>query len=389
MEHFPAVIIGGPPDSGKSVLTANLTQALRERGVAHYVLRACPDGEGDWSHLADQEQVRTLVVPRQWTPSFVEHVCRDLERRHLPLIVDVGGRPQPWQEAIFGHCTHAILLTKDEDSHHAWLDRVTRHGLILLADLRSELEGESVLADRRPVLRGTIAGLERGVRLESTLFEALVERMTGIFAYDAEKLRQVHLDAAPVETSIDLDRLARTLHIPHRKERAVWEPRHLPQVLDYLPQAISLGAYGRGPNWLYAALALLAAPSTFVQFDPRLGWVEARSLRLAAPEPSALLQFQIHERLERERRHPYTHLEGLLPTAYVDYSQIDSLVTPPIRTGTGVVLSGQLPHWLTTSLALTYRTAPWIAVYQPQLEGAAVVYSADQTQPVGNLLSLH
>jgi len=382
MEHFPAVIIGGPPDSGKSVLTANLTQALRERGVAHYVLRACPDGEGDWTHLADQEQVRTLVVPRQWTPSFVDHICRDLERRHLPLIVDVGGRPQTWQEVIFDHCTHAILLTKDEDSHRVWLDRVTDHGLILLADLRSKLKAESELAERLPVLRGTLAGLEWGARLETPLFEALTERLARLFAYDAEELRRAHLEAAPVETTIDLDRLARTLQVPHQEEQAVWEPRHLPQVLDYLPQAIPLGAYGRGPNWLYAALALLAAPSPFVQFDVRLGWVRPRSLRLEAPDPTAPLQVQIHE------RPAYVHVEGLLPVAYIDYGQLDSLTVPPVRAGTGVVLSGQLPHWLTTSLALTFRAAPWIAVYQPQLEGAAVIYSADQTQPIGARLSL-
>jgi CRISPR-associated protein Csx3 len=383
MERFPAVTIGGPPDSGKSVLTANLTQVLRERGVEHYVLRACPDGEGDWTHLADQGRVRTLLVPRQWTHPFVEHICRDLERRHLPLIVDVGGRPQPWQEVIFDHCTHAILLTKSDTSHRAWLDRVTDHGLILLADLRSEPKGESALAKRRPVLRGTLAGLEWGARLEDPLFEALTERLTRLFAYDAEELRRVHLDAAPVETAIDLDRLARTLHVSHQEERTVWEPRHLPAVIDYLPQAVPLGAYGRGPNWLYAALALLAAPSPFVQFDVRLGWVEARSLRLAAPDPTAPLRVQIHERSD------YVHVEGQLPSAYLDYGQLDSLAVPAVQTGTGVVLSGQLPHWLTTSLALTYRTASWIAVYQPQLGGAAVVYSADQAQPVGNCLLLH
>jgi len=100
MRSFPAVIIGGPPNSGKSVLTANLTQALRQRDIQHYVLRACPDGEGDWTYLADQELVRTILVPRTWTRAFVEHICHDLEHRHLPLLVDVGGRLQPWQEPI-------------------------------------------------------------------------------------------------------------------------------------------------------------------------------------------------------------------------------------------------------------------------------------------------
>jgi len=47
MNQFPALMIGGPPHSGKSVLAYSLTQALRARQIDHYLLRACPDGEGD------------------------------------------------------------------------------------------------------------------------------------------------------------------------------------------------------------------------------------------------------------------------------------------------------------------------------------------------------
>ncbi len=380
MELFPAVLIGGPPDSGKSVLTANLTQALRERGVQHYVLRACPDGEGDWTHTADQALVRTILVPRRWTPAFVEHICRDLERRHLPLIVDVGGKPTPWQEAIFDQCTHAILLTLDDISRATWLDRVTRHGLLPLADIKSDLQGESRLLEEHPVLRGILAGMERGARLQAPLFDALTGRLVHLFARDAQALRQAHLNAAPVETVIDLDRLARTLDVPHREEQAAWEPRHLPAVLDYLPEAVPLGLYGRGPNWLYAALALLSAPASFVQFDVRLGWVRATALRVGTPDPAAPLQIQCHESPD------YVHVKGILPAAYLDYSQLEMLAVPPVPAGFGVVLSGKLPHWLYTSLALTYRAVPWLAVYQPQLGCALVVYSADEGRVIGDCI---
>ena len=381
MELFPAVLIGGPPDSGKSVLTANLTQALRERGVQHYVLRACPDGEGDWTHTANQALVRTILIPRKWTPAFVEHICRDLEHRHLPLIVDVGGKPRSWQEVIFDQCTHAILLTPDEASHVKWLNRVMRHGLLLLADLHSDLTGESELLEQYPTLRGTFAGLEWGARPHHSLFEALTDRLARLFARDAQKLRQEHLDTAPVETAIDLDRLARTLRVPHREEQAVWEPRHLPLLLDYLPEAVPLGLYGRGTNWLYTAVALHAAPAPFVQFDVRLGWVQARSLRLGTPEPQSPLQIRLQE-------FPgYIHLEGILPTAYLDHSQLETLVVPPIPSETGLILSGKLPHWLYTSMALTYRAAPWIAVYQLQLGCAVVVCSAGPTRGLGDCVS--
>ncbi len=48
LDPLPAILIGGPPNAGKSVLLYNLTQALYERGVRHHILRACPDGEGNY-----------------------------------------------------------------------------------------------------------------------------------------------------------------------------------------------------------------------------------------------------------------------------------------------------------------------------------------------------
>lgn len=65
MSLFPAILIGGPPHSGKSVLVYSLTQALRARGVVHYALRACPDGEGDFSNETDQAVIRLVRDPGQ------------------------------------------------------------------------------------------------------------------------------------------------------------------------------------------------------------------------------------------------------------------------------------------------------------------------------------
>jgi CRISPR-associated protein Csx3 len=387
MAFFPAVMIGGPPDTGKSVLAACLTQALRERGVQHYVLRACPDGEGDWTYLADQDLVRTILVPRQWTPSFVEHVCRDLQRRHLPLIVDVGGRPQPWQEAIFDQCTHAILLTPDDAARAKWAELAARHGLQVLADLTSDLNGETCLIQEAPIPVGTLAGLDWS-RIpaagrawpRSALFEALVDRLARLFHYDARALRRSHQDAAPAEIVVDLDRLARTLSVPHRGEQPIWKPAHLPAVLDYLPEGVLLGIYGRGPNWLYAALALLAHPACLYQFDPRLGWVPPVSLGLGRPRQDAPLQAAVHP----ERDH--ARIELSLPVSYIDYLEADGLCVPPTSQEQGTVLSGKLPHWLWTGLALAYRDARWLAVYQPQLQGAVIVHARAGTPPVGSVL---
>ncbi|MGC8838612.1 MAG: CRISPR-associated protein Csx3, partial [Anaerolineae bacterium] len=105
MELFPAVAIGGPPHAGKSVLAYSLSQALRTREVQHYVLRAYPDGEGDWANEAQQDLVRRIRIKDWGSPRWVDRISQDILNRHLPLIVDIGGRPTPFQEAILDCCT--------------------------------------------------------------------------------------------------------------------------------------------------------------------------------------------------------------------------------------------------------------------------------------------
>lgn len=381
MELFPAVLIGGPPNSGKSVLAYNLSLALRERNVQHYVLRAAPDGEGDWVAEADEELVRSILMPRHWTPAFVEHVCASLARRPLPLIVDVGGRPTAWQEAIFDHCTHAILLTPDEEAHSRWLELVNRHNLILLADLRSELAGVDRVTAVQPVVEGVIAGLEWGARIGGPTFDALVERLSRLFAYDPERLRRSHLAAAPVDNVIDLDRLARTLHVPFSGGRAAWSPNYLPAVLDYLPEATPLGLYGRGPNWLYAAVALLAWPEPFYQFDARLGWIAPPVLRPGTPAAQSPLRAVLQVRAD------HVHLAFTLTRAHLDYTEAEGLEVPPVVAAQGVVISGKLPLWLYTALATAYAPgARWVGIYQPQLGDRAVVVGSHDSQLSAGML---
>jgi len=382
MELFPAILIGGPPHSGKSVLTYSLTQALRRRGVDHYVLRAAPDGEGDWANEAAQKLVRTLRVKGDFEPAFVDHVCDSLAGRHLPLLVDAGGCPTPEQERMFDYCTHAVLLAPDEPGLAGWRDIAGRHHLPVVAELTSHLTEESRLIERRPMLRGVLTGLERGATAAGPVFEALVERLAEVLYYDPAELCRIHNSLCPVETIIDLDRLARTFKVPFDGERAVWEPRYLPDVLAYLPERTPLGLYGRGPNWLYAALAFCPPPEPLYQFDPRLGWVTPPSVQLGQPTPDALLQASV------TRQKAHMQIEFYIPRTYLDYDQALNLSAPTPEPGLGVVLSGKLPHWLYTGLALAYRAAPWVAVYQPQLGCAVVAYSAGPAYAVGDCVSL-
>lgn len=378
--RLPAVLVGGPPHSGKSVLIYSLSQALRARGVQHYALRACPDGEGDWSNEAPAELVREIRIKGPWTPQWVQRISRDIQRRHLPLLVDVGGRPTAEQAQMFGLCTHAVLLTPDDDARCAWLELTSEHGLPILADLHSDLHGIDQLDARVATIRGVLAGLERGSQARGPAFQALVERLAALFALDGEALRRSHLESAPAEIAVDLDRLARTLDVPLRGAQPWWQPQHVPLLLDYLPAATPLAVYGRAPVWIYAALARLASPALFASFDVRLGWAEAAALPVGAAPVASPLRFTV------STSQGTCLVAAELPDQYIDYSQLCDLAAPPAPANRGVTLSGKLPIWLFTSLAMAYHAAPWLAVYQPPLGGSVVVHSLDHRLLPGSLL---
>lgn len=122
---LPAILIGGPPHAGKSVLFYSITHALRERGIRHHAMRACPDGEGNWSQESDAQTVSQIRIPirGEWPESFVKRICLDLEHRCLPFLVDMGGRPKASQACILRQCTHSVLLLRAdrEDDTRLWL----------------------------------------------------------------------------------------------------------------------------------------------------------------------------------------------------------------------------------------------------------------------------
>ncbi len=384
---FPAVLIGGPPHSGKSVLVYSLSHALRQAHVPHYVLRACPDGEGDWSQQANQSLVRTIRIKGEFTDAYIARIAHYLANRHLPLLVDVGGRPTETQQALFGFCTHAILLAAANDpaayarEMAAWQTMLRRQQVTPLAYLESLLPGEDRLDEVGPPLTGAIANLQRGETAVGPVITALVNLLDDLFDYTEAELARIHLAHAPVELALNLSDLARTLGAADGS----WQPQMLPALLDYLPAQTPLALYGRSNIWVNAALALLAHPAPIWLYNTRLGWVQPPTLPVtshAAPQPgwSATLRDQ----------GDFLLLEMTTSGQELDIDEPEGLPLPPIPPGKGLLLSGKMPHWLTTAVARQFAPhAPWIAVYQPQLSGAVVVGSRETAVAIGQLLPFH
>jgi len=221
---------------------------------------------------------------------------------------------------------------------------------------------------------------------EGPVFEALAERIAALFRYDPEELRRYHLAMAPdVDWVIDLDELARMLEVRREGEAPRWAPEDLPRTLDFLPEGKPLALYGRGPAWLYAALAVHALPAPFFQFDVRLGWVEPPRFRWATEgeertaDRSSPLAFTV------ERAPGGWRLRAVLRHPYVEREETEGLWLPSIPEEGLLILNGKLPLWLFTALARACAGRPALAVFEPRGNQAVVIASRDPAFPVGTV----
>ncbi|MFN8443264.1 MAG: CRISPR-associated protein Csx3 [Caldilineaceae bacterium] len=379
---FPAVLIGGPPHSGKSVLTYGLTQSLRDMQIDHYVLRACPDGEGDFSHEAHPATINLIRQKGQFSPLYVERVCQGLQNRHLPLLVDVGGKPTPEQEVIFTHCTHAILIAADIEKLAIWRQMIQRINatagcaIEIIAELHSQLDQPDQLGSTDELFAAIIGGLERGHRIQGSVCSALVSRLAHLFHPSLEFQRKTHLAAAPCAHVVEVDRLERNLGWDQDTYR--WQVDQLPQFLEQVPAHGEIALYGRGPAWLYCAVAIQAQPGPFHLFDARLSWVKPVSIALSVAPTVGPGSWQTVVTEE------YTTVHWQLGEHYLAYEEMFTTTAPIVDPQKGVVLSCRGPFWLQSGLAIAYaKQQPWVAVYYPNEGTAIIVYSSSPAKSIG------
>ena len=391
---LPAILVGGPPYAGKSVLTYNLTRALLECDVPHYAFRASPDGEGNWYLKGNLEIVEPFreQSKRKWSPDFRELASHDIPKRQLPLLVDIGGEPREEDHRIFKACTHAILLLKEKDGPVAqlWHSYIQQNNLELIAEIYSQELGTSVLTATQPIITGTLTTkLSPQKRMQSEIFLTLLERVKQLFGADTpEKLERTrtkleawHMSQAPqgfmlVNLPTWHDKLDPDDHDPYK-----WTQETLQQLMPKLPRE-PLAVYGSGPAWLYSALALHAQTQPFCQFDARFGWRTPPLLLAGTPEELTRSTLKIDEPDVIDGIYAIT----LTPEyGYLDYDKMNQFVLPEPPTQGGVIIGGKLPLWFFTALARFYaqKNVSWIALNDAQDNQPVVIYSKVAAHPLG------
>jgi CRISPR-associated protein Csx3 len=185
----PAILIGGPADSGKSVLSNALRLNLLETRPNKQVFlhRANWDGQGNWTDdAANRDLVKRLVrenefrihendLTRHLIPDFFQKNSRDVKNlRELVdlVLVDVGGKPQPEKMPLIEQCTHYIIISKYPEKIGEWHE-LCRTKLQPLAVIHSVKEKRMEVLSTSPFLE-IVAGLwQEGETL--TVPEVLLE----------------------------------------------------------------------------------------------------------------------------------------------------------------------------------------------------------------------
>lgn len=140
-----AIAIGGPPDSGKSILSQALRNTLSRfyPNLKVFLHRANWDGEGNWSYETSalyeipargRQIIQTLVKRGEYRihelpdadsliHSYFQYhaeATKNIRQVVDVAIVDLGGKPQAAKTPVVNQCTHYLIISSQPDEIPKW-----------------------------------------------------------------------------------------------------------------------------------------------------------------------------------------------------------------------------------------------------------------------------
>ncbi|MEN9217847.1 MAG: CRISPR-associated ring nuclease Crn3/Csx3 [Gloeomargarita sp. DG_2_bins_126] len=144
----PAVMVVGPPRSGKSLLSYALFQALLPTCPDLYLQRAHWDGEGNWFlEIGDPQQGQTLkgyyrgTATAEFFPVQAQAILA-LRRHKRLVLVDVGGKVDPVKQPLLEACSHYLVVCREPEAIPAWHEFCADRGNLELLGIIHTYPGE-------------------------------------------------------------------------------------------------------------------------------------------------------------------------------------------------------------------------------------------------------
>ena len=158
----PGLLIVGPPDSGKSVLSYQIFSTLVRDFPNIYLQRSHWDGEGNWilelpkTATDEKREAFKLLNKGELTEEFFPYqgqAILNLRRQKRLVIVDVGGMVQPEKRSILKACTHYLIISSKAEEIEPWHDFCLEEGgLEPVAVIHSVLEEKVDVLRQEPFL---------------------------------------------------------------------------------------------------------------------------------------------------------------------------------------------------------------------------------------------
>jgi len=153
------LVIGGPPHSGKSVFIQALSLKLQqlhpeEYTQNFYIIRACPDGEGDWFGEVPEAEGKQFRITGVFTDEFAEKMAIAIENAQKIkniVVVDVGGKLDKKNNLIFSKCNSGIIVSNSKEKALEWKGAYELSELKLIAQINSVLQGQNEVVSAEPL----------------------------------------------------------------------------------------------------------------------------------------------------------------------------------------------------------------------------------------------
>jgi CRISPR-associated protein Csx3 len=162
------ILIGGPPDSGKSVLSnlLRLTLPKCQPSLRMYLHRANWDGEGNWAYemedrvVAEQlkkkndKDVHLHPESNSLLPKYFDYHSKAIEniRNVMDLtLVDLGGKPKDHERPVLQQCSHYIVISNKPEKVNEWHSLC--EGLQPIAVIHNSRQADYQLVQTEPFLQ--------------------------------------------------------------------------------------------------------------------------------------------------------------------------------------------------------------------------------------------
>lgn len=378
------IVVCGPPHSGKSVLIANLLERLPSDSLT--ILRACPDGEGNWSNNENQSETSMVRKKGKLTQSFIDDVCRAIDSQTNQIVlVDVGGIMSKENEQVFKHCDGFVVLSIDKKKKYEWLEFGTNLGLECIACLDSSLKGDDEIYESSPYLQGKIVGLKRGKILENS---QIVKRIASDILKKSKYVEKVFQE--DTEQKVVLEEGEIGLELGYLKEirteegqilkQVKWREDAIAKIYQAVPEIVKkaneVKIYGVKANYALVAICKACIKSgvpNVSTYDVRsnkyipIKYIETKENINACDG----LRFNILEANEN------IFIDIDITKEKYSFEDYEKCILPKIDENKNLYLSGRLPNWLLASIITSYDLNK-IFTFQPG-KGFTCVSSKDKS----------